>query len=325
MKPEHTNPAVEDTTQVHKLKRLHQVTPLSKSLTILLLFILPFLGGWIGYAQQEVKYEYVYIESSRNLIQAIEAELADSRNINENARYQMNYVYLQDDSLRELLQSLQNIYDFDLFGCNPTQRHLGVALPTMSVFDKLKSTPTICSFPSATIYKISEGYYDLRFTQESAEEILGFIISLPDNSIVHSYAIEIDREKLQMVRTLYRPEDGRGKELFFQVVVYDKQVWLHDLTRGTKRMMHEETRPGIFLLARCGYSSCNKFWVGPNGDLYVPTVQNLVPLEFSDIRSKYNDTIRIKLPDDYKDYYSSRHYHEEQFPEAKSIIETYYE
>jgi len=39
----------QETVQVEQKSRLHQVTPLSKYLAMVLFIILPFVGGWIGY------------------------------------------------------------------------------------------------------------------------------------------------------------------------------------------------------------------------------------------------------------------------------------
>ncbi len=49
MESEKSNQTVEQTNQVIKAGRLHQVTPLSKYLAMALFIILPFLGAWIGY------------------------------------------------------------------------------------------------------------------------------------------------------------------------------------------------------------------------------------------------------------------------------------
>ncbi len=49
MEPENNNQEVLQTNQASQPSRLHQITPLSKYLAMILFVALPFIGGWVGY------------------------------------------------------------------------------------------------------------------------------------------------------------------------------------------------------------------------------------------------------------------------------------
>ena len=87
MKPEHTNPAVEESNNAHTPNRLHQVTPLSKYLAMTLFIILPFLGGWIGYEyapEKVVEREIVReIEVERMISLEPDVKEVDSKAVSE--------------------------------------------------------------------------------------------------------------------------------------------------------------------------------------------------------------------------------------------------
>lgn len=64
------NPEVEENTEQTRASRLHQVTPLSKYLAMILFVSLPFIGGWIGYTFAPEK----IVGVEKELIREVEVE-----------------------------------------------------------------------------------------------------------------------------------------------------------------------------------------------------------------------------------------------------------
>lgn len=66
----HTEGSQEEVAEVKEVSNLHQVTPLSKYLAMVLFIVLPFIGGWVGYqlAPEEV------VEVEKKVIREVEVE-----------------------------------------------------------------------------------------------------------------------------------------------------------------------------------------------------------------------------------------------------------